>query len=377
MHILVHVLVLIIAGAGLAHAEEVTIGGIFNIPGWDDGELNQYAAEFAVEDFNLYASQIGANLTVNMVAKDTMNSDAVAIHLLQDFREQDVNLIVGLPFSSYITLSYDYIHDNDMVVLSHAAQAAEKEIDDNIFRIIPNGGREMGAVSSVVSNAGIDTLVIVSAGSIWGDSLVRSISSIFDGEVIRAVRHDYSLEYAADIALLDIVISNLVDKHGADKVGILFISDNEIIPLIQEMASYDSLNSVRWFGINNHANHDYMLADPVVVGLADAAQFTAVQYMSPDNSKTHSLNERFMEVYGVMPGTYGHAAYDAVWLLATTILQTQSTDTATLVKAIPLVADHTMGVSGHLELSEGGDLNGGSFETWHIVNNNWVLLSDP
>ena len=62
-------------GASVVYADDtVTIGGVFNISGWAEGERSKTAAEFAVDDFNEYLDMIGADWNLKMRVEDTQEN---------------------------------------------------------------------------------------------------------------------------------------------------------------------------------------------------------------------------------------------------------------------------------------------------------------
>ncbi|MCE2507829.1 MAG: hypothetical protein J4G04_00785 [Nitrosopumilaceae archaeon] len=92
----------------------------------------------AVEDFNTYLENIGAGWSFHLSAEDTQSSGAVSFEKVQAFNGAGVKMLVGLPFSQYISQAASYIDRNNMLVISHASQSANLAIDDTVFRLVPN-----------------------------------------------------------------------------------------------------------------------------------------------------------------------------------------------------------------------------------------------
>ena len=366
-------------GASVVYADDtVTIGGVFNISGWAEGEKSKTAAEFAVDDFNEYLDMIGADWNLKMRVEDTQENANIAFHKLQDLRSSGIDLVVGMAFSHFISLAYNYIETNDILVISHAAQAADQEIDDGIFRLVPNDGQQVPAISAAVQDANVTVLATISRIGSWGDGIVDGVEDVFDGEVVKIIRYDpESAYYSAEVSFLDTELAKLIDRHGVDNVGVLFVGNDEFIQIIQQMKLYDNVSKVRWFGTNNQAGQSYFQTDPIVREFADKTEFAAVRSIpAQNNAISTALDERFIERYNTTATIYNYAAYDAVWLLGMTILQTQSTESTTLIEAMPAVALHTIGASGHLELSHGGDLVNAAFEIWGVRDGQWAKLGE-
>lgn len=365
-------------GAGLVCAEipeVVKIGGIFEY-NWAEGAEGAAISEMAVEDFNAYLEDIGAGWSLRLSSEDTQSSGSVSFEKIQTFNGAGVKILVGLPFSQYISQATSYIDRNDMLVVSHAAQAADLAIDDTIFRLVPHDGHQAPAIAKMLEDAGIEVLVTVARADTWGDGHVAGVREWFSGVMESGFRYDTERpEFSAGVGVLDTVISGLVEGHGAEKVGVLYVGNDEFLPIMQAMRYYENVSKVRWFATNTQSFKTYFFEDPVAREFAEATQFTATRSIaSSDNRVRDALDAKYMEMYNATISTYGYAAYDSIWLLGLTILQTQSTDTETLAGAIPHVASHMLGASGDLTLTEYGDLATAVFEVWQVSDGSWVQV---
>ena len=370
----------VLSGAGLASAEipgEVRVGGIFD-KNWAEGDESSRITEIAVDDFNAYLENIGADWEFSVSIEDAQSQSAIALEKIQAFKGAGVDLLVGVAFSSHISLAASYIDDNDMLVLSHASQAANLAIDDSVFRLVPNDGNQAPAVVEMLEDAGIEVLVTVVRGDTWGDGLVAGVEEHFTGTIEPGFRYNPDIsEFSVEVSLLDDAISKLIEEHGADKVGVFYVGTDEFLPMIQSMKYYTNVHDVRWFSTNTQSIKTYFFEDPDAIEFAQATQFTATRSIPTDgnNVKDH-IDAQYMEMYNsTVTSTYGYAAYDSIWLLGIAILQTQSTDTNTLTAAIPHVASHMLGASGDLTLTEYGDLATANFEVWQVADGAWMRVS--
>lgn len=368
-----------LSGVGLASAEipeVVRIGGIFEY-NWAEGAEGAVISEMAVEEFNAYLEDIGAGWSFRLSAEDTQSSAAVSLEKVHAFNGAGVKILVGLPFSQYISQATSYIERNDMLVISHAAQAANLAIDDTIFRLVPNDSYQAPAIVKMLDDAGIEVLVTVSRSDTWGDGHVEGVRALFGGTMESGFRYNTDAqEFSVEVGVLDAVIAGLVERHGAGKVGVLYVGNDEFLPMMQAMRYYENVSKVRWFGTNTQSFKTYF-EDPLARDFAEATQFTTTRSITTtDNKIKDALDARYVEMYNATISTYGYAAYDSIWLLGFTILQTQSTDAETLANAMPHVASHMLGASGDLTLTEYGDLATAEFEVWQVSNGAWVQVMD-
>ena len=373
-------------GAGAAHAEipdEVEVGGIFDITGsWAaEGEASKNAAVQAVADFNEYLEGIGADWSMTMKVEDAQAQGSVAFDKLTALRGTGISLVLGMGFSSHITLATSYIEQNDILVISHASQALNLATDDSVFRLVPNDGNQAFAIDAMLDDANIEVLVLVTRADAWGDGLRNSMTEMFDGTVAEGIRYDIpAKDLSAEVSLLDEEVGELIEQHGADKIGVLFVGVDEFVLMIEQMAFYENVKNVRWFGSNTQGQNAELIQNEAALEFTEATMFTATrQQLGTTNHITAHVDTFMNNTYGYDPTTYTYAAYDSVWLLGSTILQTGSTDTDTLTAAIPLVAQHMVGAAGQLLLTEHGDLVPASYDIRQIRDGGWVDIAvyDP
>lgn len=372
--------------AGAAHAEipdEVVVGGIFDITGsWAaEGEASKNAAVQAVADFNDYLDGIGADWRMAMKVEDAQAQGSVAFEKMSALRGTGVNLMLGMGFSSHITLAASYIEQNDILVISHASQALTLATDDSVFRLVPNDGNQAFAIDAMLDDANIEVLVLVTRADAWGDGLRNSMTEMFNGTVVEGIRYDIpAKDLSVEVSTLDEQVGELIDQYGADKIGVLFVGVDEFLLMIEQMAFYENVKNVRWFGSNTQGQNAELLQNESALEFVEATMFTATrQQLGMTNHITTHVDTFMDDTYGYDPTTYTYAAYDSVWLLGTAILQTGSTDADTLTAAIPLVAQHMIGAAGQLLLTEHGDLVPAAYDIRQIQDGEWtdIAVYDP
>ncbi len=381
MHVaLVLVMVGMMSAVSIASAEipsEVKIGGIFD-KNWAEGDEGSRMAEIAIHDINEHLESIGADWRISITIEDAQSQSSVALEKVQTLNSVGIDMLVGMAFSAHISLAASYIDTNDILVLSHASQATILAMDDSIFRLVPNDGQQAPAIAEMLEDAGIKVLITVVRGDTWGDGLVEGVEEAFDGTTISGFRYNPDVnEFSVEVSLLDELIAAQIEEHGADAVGVLYVGTDEFLSIIQNMRFYENVYDVRWFGSNSQSAKTYFFDDPLSAKFSEETRFTATRSVpSVDNDIKDYLDAKYMELYDAPASTYGYAAYDSVWLLATAILETQSTDTNVLTEAIPRVAANMHGASGSLALTEYGDLATSNFEVLEVIDGIWVPVSD-
>ena len=372
----------LLSGVGVASAEipsEVKIGGIFDYD-WAEGEEGARITEIAVNDFNEYLANIGADWTMSVSLEDAQSNNNIALNKIQDFNTAQVDILVGVAYSSHINLAASYIKNNDILVLSHGSQADILSIDDTVFRLVPSDKNQAPAIAKMIEDAGIESLIFVYRGDTWGDGLVEHVKELFNGTIAEEeIRYDQDTRvFSSSLSLLnDDIIPEQIEKYGADAVGVLYVGTDEFLPFMQSAQKfYTNVDDVRWFGSNTQSVKTYFFEDDSAKEFAKATQFTATRSIpaGDGNAIREHVDAQYMEMYNSTVSTYGYAAYDSIWLLGNAILQTQSTDTHTLTNAIPHVASHMLGAAGDLTLTEYGDLYVASFTVMQVSGDDWVQV---
>lgn len=373
------------AAAGGAYAQsgeipdQVVIGGVFDITGnWSlEGEEGRSAAELAVDDFNEYLVAIGAGWTMTMQVEDAQANASVALDKVQSLKGRGIDLLVGMGFSSHIHTAKGYIDSNGMLAISHGSQAANLAIDDSIFRLRPDDNSQSPVINAMLKDAGIEVLATVTRGDPWGDGLKQGVEETFEGEIVEIFRYNPdAVDFSVEAPILDGEVGRLIEQHGADKVGVLYVGTNEFLLLIQQLDFYENVGKVRWFSTNIQAGNSILVEDPVAFEFAKKVQFIASRSVIDNNSIKTYVDEWALERYGRAASIYSYAAYDSIWLLGTAIQQAQTTDVHTLTSIMPAVAKNMIGSGGHLELNEAGDLASSTFEIWQVTGDGWVEVAE-
>ena len=378
----------VVVGAvtGVASAHEgipdvVKIGGLFDISGdWSlEGEEAKSAAELAVDDFNEYLAAIGADWTLEMRVEDAQANASVAQDKISSFKGSAIDLLVGVGYSSHIQLAKSYIDRSNILVISHASQAANLAVDDTIFRLVPNDSNQSPAVNAMLEDAGIEVLATVIRNDPWGNGLKLGIAEIFEGEIVELSNYDpQGFDFSVTASYINDEIPKLVEEHGADKVGILYVGSGEFEILVQQMDPHDNVDKVRWFSTNTQAQRvTDLIDDDQFREFYEATNFTAVRTtLGGGNHLAEYVDNFVYEKYNRTAAFgYTYPSYDSVWLLGTSILQAQTTDVNVLTEVVPLVASRSLGSAGPLELSEVGDLVQSTYEVWRVVDGEWVRIA--
>lgn len=376
-------IVSMMSGVGVALAEipeEVPVGGVFDITGsWsEEGSLSRTAAQHAVDDFNAYLVDIGAEWQMKLLIEDSQANGSVAFDKVSSLNSRGVDVILGMGFSSHLLQSADYVESHNMLVISHASQAANLEIDDNMFRLVPSDSNQAPAVVAMMENAGIEVLIPFIRDDVWGNGMLNAVKEQYSGTIPDEFKYaTTNLEFSAEIGTLDLRIGDLIEEHGADKVGVLYVGTDEFLTIIEGAKLYDNVDNVRWFSTNTQATNEALFQNEDAAEFVDTVMLTVTKQGSTSaNHVTAHVDDILNATSERAPSQYTYASYDSVWLLGIAILQTGTTDISTLVNAIPLVAEHMIGSAGPLRLTDNGDLAYAEYSVLQASGGEFVTIYD-
>ena len=357
----------------------VQIGGLFPLTGdlASIGQQLKVAAELAVDDFNGYLHEQGAEWRVELVSEDTGTLPAQALEKMQSLHARGITLVAGPATNSSVQHVKGYADLNDMLLVSCCSTSPALAVDgDSVYRFVPNDSNQGDAVALILKADGIAAMVPLWRGDAYGDGLRNAAAETFEGyggEVHAGVRYAPGTpDFGLEAALLDEYVQDMIDKHGADNVGVFAIPFDNGLGIMQSASGFDALREVRWYGGEALAQATYLLNDEMASEFVNEVDFTAVQLLDSPGGKTQEVFERVAEIVGERPISFVHPSYDSIWVLGKAVMAARSAE-AQDVKAV--FADVAAGYSGALrstQLNPAGDLSLANYQVWRIDNNTWV-----
>ena len=332
-------------------------------------------AYFGLHDFNNYLEEIGASWRMNFVLKDAQGDPVRNIKLMQSLDSEGIKLVLGPLSSAEVRHVKSYADSNDMVLISPTSSSPSLAVADSIFRMVPDDTWQSKALSLLFEREGIEAVVPIYRGDVWGDDLYESTRNSF--EAIGGVMDDgirYSPDvtvYSTEANLLSSLVDRYVAKYSADKVAVLMIGFHETVHLLDSAASFDNLHDVRWFGSDGSSRNPTLSDDPTASAFLQDVDFVSTLFDTPRNDVYAHMHERFMKFSGRTVGNYHFPIYDSVWVLGKTILETDSIDPLTVRDSIVDVASTHTGAIGTINLNEFGDFATPSYGLWSIRDGAW------
>jgi len=359
---------------------EVVIGALLCLSGDNalSGEFSQAALEIAVEDVNEHLFDVGADIRVRLVAEDTGTDPEVALEKLKVLAEEGVQIVIGPQTNAEVEAIKAYADEEGILVISQSSTVPSLAVPgDNIFRFVPDDTQQAAALVEAMWEDGIGRLIPMWRGDMWGDELSEATKAIFEalgGTVLDGVRYSVSTEdFSTAVHSLSEQVKGALLSCYACPTAVLLIAFEEVVPIFiaaQVKAQDESiLDAVEWYGSAGTVKNKELMQNPQAAEFAVEVVFPNPVYGNEDEEgKFETIWERIREEVGGSPDVYAIAAYDALWVAALTYVDTGGTeDTDALKKALPQTARSFSGATGLTTLNEAGDREHGSYQFWHVV----------
>ena len=345
------------------------------IPGLGTWTEEEAMAYLGMNNFNNYLEEIGAHWRMNLIWKDSRYDPIEVLEVIQQLDSDGVKFVVGAASSAEIHHIKSYVDSNDMVIIAPWSTSPSLAVVDNIFRLSPANNQEGNVLSLLFKQEGIEAVIPIYRGEDWSDSVYKSAKNSF--EVLGGVMDEgirYSPEataYSAEAALLSDLVDKYTDQYPADKVAVLMIGVSETVHLLGSAASFDNLDSVRWFGSDGSSKNSILTDDPAASAFLQDVDFVGVKFGASKNDVYADVQEYWMKYKGKTPRIYSFPIYDSIWVLGKTILETDSVDPLTVRDSIIDVAATHTGAIGTINLNEFGDFATSNYDLWSVRDGAW------
>lgn len=370
-------------------AETIKVGALLSITGnWSSlGITSKSAMDFAISDINAYLISVGSRFRFALDSYDTELDTLKAIQFIAQAKAENKKFVIGPQSSAELGAIKKYLDDNNIIAISHGSTAGNLAIaGDNIYRFCPADSLEGAAVAATIYESGIRGLVTICRDDAGNRGLQNSVFAAFTnngGNTINLTPYGINVvDFTSQIQQIKTAVATLTAQHGTGKVGVYIASFDECTNLFKLAINEADLNSIKWFGSDGVVNSAALVADTIAASFAEMTGYFAPTFGLPEiaSSKWKPLSEKIKTQTGIDPDAFALAAYDALWVITSTILATNGnvSDISKLKSVFEHNANSYYGVTGQTQLNIYGDRSVGVFDYWGIVKINgtyrWQLV---
>ena len=333
----------------------------------------------AAADVNEYLNARNEPWTMKLLIEDTESNPDITLEKTKDLHAQGVNVFVGPVASPNVHAIKKYVDENDILVLACCSSASAVAIpDDNIYRLSTVDTHFIGIYANAITSHGIDNVIHVYRGDVWGDGIDDAFGVSFPengGTVSNWIRYNPETADYADVARhIHQMVEEVTQTTDSDKVGVLLSSYGEYRDIIREAASYEILDDVKWLGIATPIDDQHIADDPVVAEFVNKVQLFSVTLPTPEGQQYLQVKAAITERLGYEPNPLIYSAYDAVWIMALTMIDAQTTNIDDLKAHIVGAAENYGGVTGTFKFNDAGDLADIAYDVLRISDGQWNVV---
>lgn len=368
------------ADPGMVETRTVDVGVLLPATGdlSSHGNDNKIATELGAMDYNEYLESQDADWRINLVIEDTQTNPIVALEKIQSLNAKGIKYVLGPETSAELRNIKSYADSNDMILISPSSTSPKLAFDDNIFRFIPDDTKQGRVIAALLEEFGVDAIVPVYRGDVWGDGLYESSRDSFmelGGTVDEGIRYSPEVTvFSTEAKALSDIVAGYQEQNPDQEVAVLMIGFAEVVHFFNSASSYDNLGSVRWIGTDASSNDDTITGDEIASTFAKSTRFVATQFSASDNQTYDRVKQHLIDEVGSAPNNYAYSAYDSVFVLGNTLLETDGS-AAMIKQELPNIAAQYTGAIGTVNLNDAGDLAIADYELWYVTpEGEWDVL---
>ena len=362
---------------------EVLVGSLLPLTGGYSsvGVQVDAATRLAIDDFNAYLEDKGAEWRFELLREDSSSNPVVSLEKIQSLHSRGADIVFGPAGSARVSSVKNYADTNNMVLLSCCSTSPALSIPgDRVFRTVADDFNQGRALGKLLESRGMEAIVPLWIGDTYGDGLRDATVEDFEsrgGVSDEGIRYNPdTVEFSVTVGALADRVQAMADTYGAESVGVVVVAFDEIVPILQSAAAYGILGEVSWFGSETVAQSTPIVEDPLALQFSEQIGFTAVQLLLSTGPKAEHVRDSLADELGNSPDAFVYTGYDAVWLAGLSVEAANSADPADVVSVLPAVAaGYKGGALSSTDLNGNGDLATANYEIWSVAHDSWEKAS--
>ncbi len=358
----------------------VTIGALVPLTGSSAsiGAHVNSTIRIAEADVNDYLAATNASIRVQLVVKDTGMTPEGALAAMQALHAEGVTAVVGPYSSSAVKAVAPYANENGMVLISYGSTVPSLEVPrENVFRVVPDDNNQGPAIATVMRERGVKLLIPFVRDDVYGNGLANATRTAFGqqgGVVTEGTR--FAVNTTNFTSALDVVRPQLTEataEYGLGSVGVLVVGyEGDTVPMLIAAGADPQWSAARWWGVEA-TPINAILANVTATESAARLNYTSAQQAEGQGERYDRLTQN-ASVQRTIQTSDGAFAYDAVWIMARALAETNAGNSTALREAIPRVASSYTGITGNTTLNAVGDRTYANYDFWTIRSQNGTYV---
>lgn len=158
----------------------------------------------------------------------------------------------------------------------------------------------------------------------------------------------------------------------------MLLSFSEAKTIITQVEDYPTIYDLYWFGSDGTALRAEIVDNAPVQ--ADHLKLFSTLIAPDFSSKFNDMYDRYESITGLPLGVHTACNIDIAWLLAESVLDTQTIETSKIIGVLPDIASRYYGYTGWCLLNEYGDRAIANYDIWGVgypdTSAKWIKYGD-
>jgi branched-chain amino acid transport system substrate-binding protein len=330
----------------------------------------------SADDVNAWLNATGQHFSLNLrdYVEDTASDPSISLEKVQALAAKGVHIIFGPDGTANVRNCQGYIDSNHILTFATWSTGALPRVPSQnyIFRLAPTNVYQAKAASYLFASYGIKDMIAVGNHIADNSEMLGYMNTFYVGQlgghIDGPVWYEFTAtDFSAPASALNDLAVAAIKQYGAGNVAIYAMSFGEITGLLQAASTYPTLMSLLWVSTDAVAQ-----MTPVITQAGKIAAHVVLPstiFGSTESSYYWNITSRLQARLHAFPSAYAVADYDAVWLLAHLMVDTQSADPVVLKPNVIPEAQHMFGASGWMALNADGDRAQADFDIFAVVVN--------
>ncbi len=352
--------------------KEYTIGMIADLTGEgaDYGIEVRDAGFLTIDEINNFLKEINVPVSFKLEVEDSKTTVEGAVAAAQSLGGKGIKVIVGHLWSGQANGIKSYIDSHKIFTISVSSTSPILSIpNDYLFRMQAPDSIQGRVLAHLILKSGYSKVAAIYRNDPYGSGVFKYFEEEFKklGGTIRSLAYTPDLpDYSSEVLQL----SGMVKELGVEKTAVLIIAFNyEAIRMFDKARVDPVLSNVQWFSSESLKGPGLLppAGPPEIADFLVKVKLTGTYPASlTETELMKKFVQKFKERYGREPKAYGAYTYDALWLVAISILSAQSLDTNAVMKIFVNLADKYTGATGLTTLDVNGDRALQDYQIWQV-----------
>ncbi len=349
-------------------ADPIKIGIVVDLTGplAAMGDLIRDGAKLAIEEINdaggISVPGFSGKAEVQYFIEDgktTPNDGFEAVKKL--FSINGCQFILGPMISDASILSGPYALENKILLISPSATSpniAEQDWRQFFFRTAPTDRLQGAAIAQLVVDEGYQEVAIMVMDNQYGIGIADVVEAELAGQatVVNVTKYDPTkADYLTELTIIQGLNPDVIVHTG--------YNDDSILVFVQ--AAQLGLDDIPWITSEGVYSPTPLAYPPAAQFMADA--LIGTRLIAPEGLAAQAtFAAAYMTEYGVVPGVYCDAIYDAAMMIFEAIENVGIDTTAVAAEILNNVGQGFAGTSGTISFDEFGNRASADFEVWGV-----------